>query len=108
MLLSDLLFVLSVQIAARSALLSGVSGRGAATGPGQAQLQPSVHEPGDTNCSGRERGTGENPASVAAMGRLSGFCSNSSSVLSFREHLMAAQTGYFSCPHIAIDLEKVN
>lgn len=58
--------------------------------------------------SGNEWGTGEHPASVAAIGRWSGFCSNSSSILSFREHLMAAQTGYFSCPHIAIDLEKVN
>lgn len=57
---------------------------------------------------GKKQGTGKNPASVAVIGRLPGFCSHSSSISSFRGHLMTAQTGYFSCPHIAIDLEKVN
>lgn len=56
----------------------------------------------------KKQGTGKNPASVAVIGRLPGFCSHSSSISSFRGHLMTAQTGYFSCPHIAIDLEKVN
>lgn len=57
---------------------------------------------------GKKQGRGENASSEAVIGRLPGFCSHSSSISSFRGHLMTAQTGYFSCPHIAIDLEKVN
>lgn len=57
---------------------------------------------------GMKQKTCENPVSVTVIGILPGLCSYSSSISSFRGHLMTAQTGYFSCPHIAIDLEKVN
>lgn len=76
------MFVFSVQTADSSLLLPEVIRCGAAVGPGEVWLQANaLRNKRNLNRNGtgagKKQGKGKNPASVAVIGRLPGFCSRS-------------------------------